>query len=87
MTVPEIYKEGTVYGDVIEYDTTLGIKLRCGGNLRTLRQFYGYKRINSDKTLSVILGVWEVRKSKLFQPGHRKKMAEIESKALDDIDM
>lgn len=78
-------KKGTVYGDVIEYDTTLGIKLRCGGNLRTLRQFYGYKRINSDKTISVILGVWEVRKSKLFQPGHRKKMAEIESRALDGV--
>ena len=78
-------KKGTVYGDVIEYDTTLGIKLRCGGNLRTLRQFYGYKRINSDKTLSVILGVWEVRKSKLFQPGHRKKTVEIESKALDGV--
>ena len=78
-------KKGTVMGDEIVYDTNFGVTLRSYGNIRTLRQFFGFKKVNADGTISVVLGVWEVRDSKLFQPGMRKKQAAEDSTALDEM--
>jgi hypothetical protein len=50
-----------------------------------LRHFFGFKKVSADGTIGVILGVWEVRDSKLFQPGIRKKHAEEGSTALETL--
>ena len=78
-------RKGTVMGDEIVFETTFGATLRSYGNTRTLRHFFGFKKVNPDKTIGMVLGVWEVRDCKLFQPGMRKKQAEMDSKALDEM--
>ena len=78
-------KKGTVMGDEIVYETNFGVTLRSYGNIRTLRHFFGFKKVSADGTIGVVLGVWEVRDSKLFQPGIRKKHAEEDSTALETL--
>lgn len=53
-------KTGVVYGDEIEYETTFGVKLRTIGNTRTLRQFLGFKRVHSDKTVDYLTATYQV---------------------------
>ena len=56
-------KSGIVHGDEIEYETTFGIKLRIAGNTRTLKQFLGFKRVNSDKTVEYLTATYMVNGS------------------------
>ena len=79
-------KKGTVMGDEIVYETNFGVTLRSYGNARTLRHFFGFKKVSADGTIGVVLGVWEVRDSKLFQPGMRKKQAAEDSRALEMVE-
>lgn len=53
-------KSGTVLGDVIEYETTFGVKLRTTGNTRTLKQFLGFKRVHPDKTVDYLTATYQV---------------------------
>lgn len=53
-------KSGIVHGDEIEYETTFGIKLKISGNTRTLKQFLGFKRVNSDKTVEYLTATYQV---------------------------
>lgn len=53
-----IYKafiqEGIVCGDEITYTTNFGIKLSSHGNSRTLDDFLGFRKVNSDGNLSLV---------------------------------
>ena len=53
-------KAGVVFGDVIEYETTFGVKLRTTGNTRTLKQFLGFKRVHPDKTVDYLTATYQV---------------------------
>lgn len=53
-------KTGVVFGDVIEYETTFGMKLRTTGNTKTLKQFLGFKRVHSDKTVDYLAATYQV---------------------------
>ena len=52
--------KGTVYGDVIEYTTTFGMKLKSVGNSRTMKSFLGFRRQKSDGTYEPLLYTWQV---------------------------
>ena len=52
--------KGTVYGDVIEYTTTFGMKLKSVGNSRTIKSFLGFRRQKSDGTYEPLLYTWQV---------------------------
>lgn len=56
-------KSGIVHGDVIEYETIFGIKLRVAGNARTLKRFLGFKRVNSDRTVEYLTATYQVNGS------------------------
>ncbi|MDE6004588.1 MAG: hypothetical protein K2G88_04295, partial [Oscillospiraceae bacterium] len=72
-------KSGTVLGDVIEYETTFGVKLRATGNTRTLKQFLGFKHVHSDKTVDYLTATYQVnsgsvsRKEKKAKSDKKKK--------------
>ncbi|MDE5765528.1 MAG: recombinase family protein [Ruminococcus sp.] len=72
-------KTGVVFGDVIEYETTFGVKLRTTGNTRTLKQFLGFKRVHPDKTVDYLTATYQVnggsvnRKEKKTAKGKKKK--------------
>lgn len=53
-------KTDVVYGDVVEYETTFGVKLRTPGNTRTLKQFLGFKCVHSDKTFDYLTATYQV---------------------------
>ena len=53
-------KTGIVFGDVIKYETTFGIKLKTTGNTRTLKQFLGFKRVHLDKTVDYLTATYQV---------------------------
>ena len=60
----EVYRtfisSGTVLGDIIEYETTFGVKLRTTGNTRTLKQFLGFKRVHPNKTVDYLTATYQV---------------------------
>jgi hypothetical protein len=64
-------KSGIVHGDEIEYETTFGIKLRITGNTRTLKQFLGFKRVNSDKTVEYLTATYQVNGSPVSKQARR----------------
>ena len=59
-----IYKafiqKGIVCGDEITYTTNFGITLSSRGNSRTLDDFLGFRRVNSDGNLSIINQRWQI---------------------------
>lgn len=76
-------KSGIVLGDVIEYDTTFGIKLRTIGNTRTLKQFLGFKRVHADQTIDYLTATYQVnggivskREKRSGKPYPKKKLKE-----------
>ena len=52
--------KGVVYGDIIEYTTTFGLKLKSVGNSRTMKSFLGFRRQNQDGTYEPLLYTWQV---------------------------
>ena len=52
--------KGVVYGDVIEYTTTFGMKLKSVGDSRTIKSFLGFRRQKSDGTYEPLLYTWQV---------------------------
>ena len=52
--------KGMVYGDVIEYITTFGMKLKSVDNSRTMKSFLGFRRQKSDGTYEPLLYTWQV---------------------------
>lgn len=71
-------KSGVVFGDVIEYETTFGVKLRTTGNTRTLKQFLGFKRVHPDKTVDYLTATYQVNGGSVS----RKKKAAKEEKGM-----
>lgn len=53
-------KSGVVFGDIIEYETTFGVKLQTTGNIRTLKQFLGFKSVHADKTVDYLIATYQV---------------------------
>lgn len=53
-------KSGTVLGDVVEYETVFGVRLKTTGNTRTLKQFLGFKRVHPDKTVDFLTATYQV---------------------------
>lgn len=66
-------KSGMVHGDEIEYETSFGIRLRVTGNTRTLKQFLGFKRVNSDKTVEYLTATYQVNGSPVSKRERRNQ--------------
>ncbi len=68
-----LIKSGIIYGDEIEYLTTFGTKLKIAGNVRTLKQFLGFKRVNNDKTVDYLTATYQVNGSSLSKRNVKNK--------------
>lgn len=53
-------KSGVVRGDVVEYQTNFGVTMITTGNSRNLSSFLGFRRANSDKTVTFLDEKWKV---------------------------
>lgn len=52
--------KGLVYGDLVEYDTSFGVKLVSTGNRRTLGSFIGFRRCGEDGKLELLRTAYQV---------------------------
>ena len=68
-----LIKSGIIYGDEIEYVTTFGTKLKIARNVRTLKQFLGFKRVNNDKTVDYLTATYQVNGSSLSKRNVKNK--------------
>ena len=68
-----LIKSGIIYGDEIEYETTFGTTLKIAGNVRTLKQFLGFKRVNNDKTVDYLTATYQVNGSSLSKRNTKNK--------------
>ena len=68
-----LIKSGVIYCDEIEYETTFGTTLKIAGNVRTLKQFLGSKRVNNDQTVDYLTATYQVNGSSLSKRNAKNK--------------
>lgn len=77
------FPKAVVKGDVIEFTTNFGVKLVCRGVDRSLRRFYGFRRIREDGSVEIMTEHWQVADSSI---NYKRKKRKIVKNADDTID-
>ena len=58
-------QSGKIKGDTVEYLTTFGVKIYSTGNIRTLKDFLGFRRCGEDGKVEILDETWKVNGKKI----------------------